>query len=109
MSYTTLLIDTCTVQRYAGAGADDYGNPVLTWDLTYLENQACRLVAAPGTELKVGAEIVIADYKLFVQSIDITERDRVVINLLTYEILLVQDYDDGTGSHHKQCWLRISR
>ncbi|GAI07588.1 unnamed protein product, partial [marine sediment metagenome] len=47
--------------------------------------------------------------KLFVESIDITERDRVVIGTDTYEVLLVQDYADASSSHHKQCWLRISR
>lgn len=109
MSYTSLLIHTCTVQRFTEGVADDYGNPISTWNLTYLENQACRLVAAPGTELKVGAEIVIADYKLFVEDIDITEQDRVVISSLTYEVLLVQEYSDDSSSHHKQCWLRISR
>ncbi len=109
MSYTSLLIHTCTIQRYTEGIADSYGNPTLTWDLTYLENQSCRLVAAPGKELKIGAELVIADYKLFLESIDITEQDRVVIGGLTYEVLLVQDYSDDSVSHHKQCWLRISR
>jgi len=109
MSYDSLLIHTCTTQRYPAGGAiDSYGNPATVW-ANELENQDCRLVAAPGTELKVGAEIVVADYKLFVKSIDITERDRVVIGELTYEILLVQDYADSATSHHKQCWLRISR
>lgn len=109
MSYDSLLIHTCTTRRYPVAGAADaYGTPATVW-ANKLENQPCRLVAAPGTELKVGAEIVVADYKLFVKSIDITEQDRVVIGGLTYEILLVQDYADSASSHHKQCWLRISR
>ena len=108
MSYTSLLIQTCTVQRFTEGAFDVYGNPTLTW-ADYLTDQACRLVAAPGTELKVGAEIVVADYKLFIQSIDIIEQDRVVIGGLTYEVLLVQDYADSTISHHKQVWMRISR
>ncbi len=109
MSYTSLLIDLCTIQRYTEGVADAYGNPTLTWDLTYLVDELCRLVASPGREIKVGAEIVIADYKLFLDSIDITEQDRVVMGGNTYEILLVQDYADHTDSHHKQCWMRISR
>ena len=108
MSFDSLLIHTCTTQRFTEGVADGYGNPALTW-ADHLTDQTCRLVAAPGKELKVGAEIVVADYKLFVQDIDITEQDRVVISGLTYEVLLVQDYDNGTSSHHKQCWLRISR
>ena len=110
MSYASLLISLCTIQRFAESlPPDDYGNPIKTWDLTYIEDEPCRLVASTGREIKVGAEIVVADYKLFLSDVDITEQDRVVIDSLTYEILLVQDYADHTASHHKQCWLRIVR
>ncbi len=108
MSYTSLLIGTCTVQRYTEGAADDYGNLTLTW-ADHLTDEACRLQAARGREIKVGAEIVIADYKLFLGDVDITEQDRVVIGSLTYEILLVEDYDDSVTGHHKQVWMRISR
>ncbi len=108
MSYTSLLIETCTIQRFTEGAADDYGNPALTWT-DHLTDEPCRLVASSGREIKVGAEIVVADYKLFVESIDITEQDRVVISGITYEVLLIQDYADAGSSHHKQCWLRVSR
>ena len=108
MSYSSLLIDTCTSQRFTEGAADSYGNPALTW-ADNLVDIACRLVSAKGRELKIGAEIVVADYKLFVQSVDITEQDRIVIGSDTYEILLVEDYSNGSSSHHKQIWLRISR
>ncbi len=108
MTYDSLLIDTCTVERYTEGAQDESGQPVLTWS-DHLTSEPCRLEAAKGRELKIGAEIVVADYKLFLESIDITERDRVVLNSLTYEILLVEDYDNGISSHHKQVWIRISR
>ena len=108
MSYDSLLIDTCTIQRFTEGVVDAYGNPTLTW-ADHLVDEACRLTSSSGREIKVGAELVIADYKLFLGDVDITERDRVVVGLLTYEILLVQSYADGIGDHHKQCWLRISR
>lgn len=108
MSYTSLLIQTCTIQRFTEGVADSYGAPTLTW-ADHLADQACRLETAKGKELKVGAEIVVADYKLFLLSVDVTEQDRVVLGGLTYEILLVEDYLNGTTSHHKQVWLRISR
>ena len=108
MSYTSLLIDTCTVQRFSEGAPDSYGNPILTW-ADELTDIACRLESAKGRELKVGAEIVVADYKLFVGSVDITEQDRIVIGSNTYEILLVEDYSNGLASHHKQLWTRISR
>jgi len=107
MSFAGLLIHTCTIQRFTEGAPDAYGNPALAWADHLTED--CRLAESSGREIKVGAELVIADYKLFVESIDITEQDRVVIDGLTYEILLVQDYSDNAASHHKQCWMRISR
>ncbi len=109
MSYTSLLIDTLTTQRFTEGSSDAYGNPAITW-ADNLTAQACRLTTlSGGRELKVGAELVLADYRLFVLDIDIVEQDRVVIGLLTYEVLLVEDYADGVGEHHKQVWMRISR
>lgn len=108
MSYATLLIDTMTVQRYTEGARDASGAPILTW-ADHLTDEPCRLTTSTGREIKVGAELVIADYKLFVEDIDITEQDRVVIGGLTYEILLVQGYKDDASGHHRQCWLRISR
>jgi len=110
VSYTTLLINTCTVQRFTESlPPDAYGNPVLTWDLTYLENVPCRLTTSSGREIKVGAELVIADYKLFLNDVDITEQDKIVISGITYEVLLVADKQDGIGSHHKECFMRATR
>jgi len=108
MSYTSLLIDTCTTRRYSTGAADAYGNPTETW-ADYLTDQPCRLNIISGVELKVGAELVIANYQLFVEDIDITEQDRVVIDSVTYEILLVKEYQDSSNGHHKQCLLRVSR
>ena len=108
MSYTSLLIETCTVQRFTEGAQDDYGNPALTW-ADHLTDEPCRLVAGSGKEIKVGAELVVADYKLFLGDVDIIEQDRVGLNSLTYEVLLVKNYADKTADHHKQCWLRISR
>ena len=109
MSYTSLLIQTCTTQRYPAGGATDaYGTPAKAW-ANYLVDEPCRLNANKGREIKVGAEIVVADYRLFVGDVDITEQHRVVIGGLTYEVLLVENYADGTADHHKQCWMRIAR
>jgi len=107
MSFNDLLIDTCTIQRFTEGAVDVYGNPTLVWADHLTED--CRLTSSSGREIKVGAELVIADYKLFIGDVDITEQDRVVIGGLTYEILLVQNYADSSTDHHKQVWMRISR
>jgi len=107
MTFTTLLINTCTVQRFTADDIDDYGNPTGTWDDS---DEACRLMAGTGKEIKVGAEVVIADYKLFIGGdVDITEQDKVIIGLVTYEVLLVADRQDGIQGHHKECYLRVVR
>lgn len=108
MSYTSLLIHTCTVRRFTEGAEDAYGNPNLTW-ADHLTNEPCRLTASTGREIKVGLEIVVADYKLFIGDVDIIEQDEVIISGITYEVLLVSGYSDDTTSHHKQCWLRVAR
>ncbi len=110
MSYTTLLIDTCTVSRNTPGAAGNYGTPAASWaDVAALTDIACRLVPAGGREVKVGIEVVVADYKLFLGDITLTEQDKIVIGSDTYDILLVEDRQNGIGSHHKECLLRTVR
>ncbi len=108
MSYTSLLINTCTVRRNTPGAADAYGSPAPSW-ADYLTDQACRIQDAKGKEILVGAEVVVADYKLFLQDIDITEQDRVVIGAVTYEVLMVTDKQDSSTTHHKECYLKTVR
>jgi hypothetical protein len=100
MSFSDLLLDICTVERHAQTGTDAYGQPIYSWT-NYLTKQACRLVATKGREVKIGAEVVISDWELFLEDIDVTEQDRIAIDGGdTYEILLVQPRADGKGTHH---------
>ena len=111
MSYSSLLIDTCIVRRYAEGVVDSYGNPTEMW-ADYLSGQACRLTVAPsgpGREVMVGAKLVVADYQLFTEDIDITEQDRVIVDGVTYEVLMVKPYKDSSVEHHKQSLLRTVR
>lgn len=108
MSFADLLIDTCTVQRFTAGAADDYGNPARTW-ADHISDQACRLMVTTGRELKIGAEVVVADYKLFIEDVDITEQDRVIISAITYEILLVIARKDSISEHHKELLMRTVR
>ncbi len=110
MSFASLLIHTCVTRRFSEGIADSYGVKVKTW-ADNLTSQACRLEASlfGGREVKVNAEVVIADYKLFIEDVDITEQDRVVISSITYEVLLVEDFADSTATHHKRCWMRVVR
>ena len=117
MSYTTLLINSASVWRYpAGGAVDDYGMPAKVYAVVpALSDIACRIQSANGREINVGAEVVIADYKLFLGDVILSEQDKVYVYWGTtpawyeYEILMVEDKQDGIDSHHKECYLRIVR
>jgi len=99
--YDDLLISTCIVRRYTEGAQDAYGTPVKTW-ANYLISEPCRLMITGGREIKVGAEIVLSNHRLYLQDIDITERDRVIIGTVTFEVILVSDRQDATANHHKE-------
>ncbi len=102
MSFDDLLISAATVKRFTEGAPDPYGNPVKTWPI-HLADEPCRLMATAGREIKVGAEVVVANYRLFIGDVDITEQDRVVIDSVTYEVLLVARKQDSAGDHHLEC------
>lgn len=109
MSYADLLINLCTIKKLTqGPGADDYGNPDISW--TDVDDVPCRWSTPKNMEAKVGAEVVLADLQLFLGAdTDITEQDRVVLNAATYEVLSASDRQNGTANHHVECLLRTVR
>jgi len=106
MSFDSLLINTCQIQHFASAGTDNYGQPIKIWTVLYAD-EPCRHVSGKGREVKVGQEVVIVYDELFVNDIDITEQDRVIIDCVTYEVLSVVFRQDNTGGHHKHCYLQV--
>ena len=110
MSFDSLLINTCTVLEDTGAIPDAYGNITPSWTaVAGLSGISCRLMASGGREVMVGALVVIADYKLFLNDIVITEQNQIRISAIDYEVLLVADRQDSSSSHHKECFLRVVR
>ena len=116
MSFDSLLIHTCDIGSLTQGDADAYGTPAKTWPVTY-EGEPCRLVSTTGKEIKVGAEVVISDWKLFVAGdVEVDEQDRVSNILLastggtvddsTFEVILVQPRSDGISQHHKELALQ---
>ena len=119
MSYISLLINSASVYRFTAGPIDGYGQPAKTWAAVTtpvdLSDIACRIQSANGREVKVGIEVVVADYKLFLGDVILSEQDKVYVYWGTtpawyeYEILMVEDKQDGVDSHHKECYLRIVR
>jgi hypothetical protein len=108
MSYDDLLTNTCTIQRYTEGAVDGYGNPSNTWAALHTD-EPCRWSYPKNREIKIGAQVVIYDIELFLGNIDVTERDRVVLNGRTYEILSAAQRQDGEGGHHMECLLRTAK
>ena len=117
MSFSSLMIHTCDIGILNQDAKDDYGTPAKTWPIVDYEGVACRLVSTGGREVRVGARVMISDWKLFVDnSVAVDEQDRVsnirlastdgIINLATFEIILVQMRSNGIGEHHKELALQ---
>jgi len=107
MSFETLLINSCVIQRDIGGAADAYGNLAKDWQTHLTED--CLIQPSGGQEVRVGAEVVVADYLLFLADVDVTEQDRILLDLVIYQILLVKREQDGAGAHHRELWLKAIR
>lgn len=106
MSYTSLLINTCTIQRFTAGAQNAYGNPAKAW-ADIATDEPCRWSTPQNREIKVGAEVVLADLQLFLGADTvITEQDRVVLDGATYEVLSAADRQNGSANHHVECLLR---
>ena len=116
MSFNSLLIHTCDIGLLNQDIQDAYGTPIKTWPITYT-SRPCRLVSTSGREVKVGAFVVISDWKLFVDDlVNVDEQDRISNVLLastdgsvddaTFEIILVMPRSNGIGGHHLELALQ---
>ena len=117
MSFDSLLIHTCDIRALSQGAPDAYGIKAKTWPAGAYENQPCRMMSTGGREIKVGVEVVISDWKLFVDNtVLVDEQDRVsdirlastglILDSSTYEIILVQVRSNGVGLHHKELFLQ---
>lgn len=117
MSFDSLLIHTCDIGHLSQGAKDDYGTPAETWLPLAYEGQPCRLMSTTGREVRVGAKVMISDWKMFLPlDVTIDEQDRVsniklratgvVIDASTYEVLLVQPRSDDSNLHHSEVLLQ---
>lgn len=102
------LTQRCTIQTYSSSTTNGHGQPVLVWANTYT-SVPCRLcVLKSGREIKAEKNVVIAYTKLFVEAAQtVDEQDRVVLDSVTYGILLVER--PSGKSHHKELYLEAIR
>ncbi len=103
--FRNLLINTCTLQRYVPGSADAYGAPSKGW-VDFLADQPCRLSSSGGRQVQRSTEVVPVDALLFIEEVDVTEADRVVVDQIPWEILFVAPLQDGVGGHHLELSLK---
>ena len=97
MPFSDLLIDLCDILRYVST-PDEYGQHTKSWGIL-LANQPCRLTKPVNNEVQRDKEIVLADFVLFIDQTDVTEKDRIESGGITYEILSVSPYRGLIGDH----------
>lgn len=111
MAFADLLNLTCTIQRYTSTG-DEWGQPVKTW-ADHIIDEPCRRVEVETNdryaELVQGAKVVLADFEILLEPNDITERDQVILDSETYEILRVHDMYAESDAHHTKLYVRLVR
>lgn len=116
MAFADLLIHLADIKRFTPGAVDNYGNPAKAWAIIYAD-EPCRFISTGGREIKIGAEVVISNWQVFVDdSVIVTEQDRVdnirlassgvVIDASTYEVKLVRIRSNGVGLHHSELALQ---
>ena len=99
MTYLALLTQSCTVQRCTRPSEDDWGQGVESWaDLA--TGVACRLSAAKGREVTDEAkQVTVRSDRLYLpDGTDVTERDRVVLESLTYQVVATGEMKGRGGN-----------
>lgn len=111
MSFADLLNLTCTIQRYTST-ENEWNQPVKTW-ADHIVDEPCRKVEVESNdryaEILQGAKVVLADFEVLLEPNDITERDQMILDSNTYEILRVHTMYENTDAHHTKLYVRQVR
>jgi len=108
MSYDSLLIHTCTIQRSSTASTDEFGQPVLTWS-DHEDDVPCRYYPIRGREVDtVQKHTVVASHILHMRKWDVREGDRIVdiyegaveLDAGPFDILRVKRRANSVVGHH---------
>ncbi|KKM21194.1 hypothetical protein LCGC14_1637870 [marine sediment metagenome] len=106
MAFTELLAQTCTVVERTKVAGGGYGrsgySEVLVPDVPCLMQADLR-----GREIKVGAEVKIAGFILYLDNRALTEQDQIEQDGQRYGVLQVQDA--GGQGHHLEVLLERVR
>lgn len=105
MSFKSLLNKTCTIRRFTVTGQDVYNKDTGSFEDLAI-GVACALQAKTtgNRELFVDSQAVVTTHALFLEPRDVTEKDQVVVEGVTYDVLTVRSPTGRT--HHLELDLR---
>lgn len=105
-----LLNQRCDIWRYSEGSADGYGHLAKTY-AELATSVPCRLREAGGKETWADDKTVVpADYIIYLpRNQDVTERDRIVLDSITYDVLRVQHTRARRREHHLKLFMRAVR
>lgn len=100
-----LLFQRCTIQRFPDDGAQDsHGKPAQVW-ADIATNVACRRRVAGGAETFADEDKTATAAREIIylnRGQDITEKDRIVLESVTYDVLRVNRISAGRREHHRR-------
>lgn len=97
----SMLPQRCTIQRQAATSTTPTGKTVGAFS-TLASDVPCRMWGVGGTEQFTDATREVESRRMvFLPSQDVTERDRVVLDGHTMEVVSVESCADGRGIAHQ--------
>ena len=117
VSYDSLLIHRCTVQRSSSVLDDVLGQPIVTW-ANHLTNVPCRYYPKEAAKAIEQETVHLTDvpsyYVLHTRRRDISEADRItnitaggnVLDAGPFDIELVRYRADSLGGHHLELLMK---
>lgn len=90
MSYIAMLNQRCTIERPSPSATDAWGRPTGAY-VTVAANVPCRLAMERGREVaRAQSELTTKSDRLYLPlETDVAERDRVVLEGVTYDVVFV--------------------
>jgi head-tail adaptor len=88
---------TATISRYTAGTQNSLGEPARTW--ATLSTISCRIETTGGTESPRPQKVDTTHNLFTTPGTDITEKDRVISDSITYEVLFVNRLPGGTANH----------
>lgn len=102
MGATSLMSDTCEIQRKVQTQSATSGGPVITWS-TQVASTPCMVQMDSGSQtIRAGAETAVTTATIFVTyNTDVQVADRIIWQTRTFAVVSPPIDEAGRKSHYK--------